>query len=190
MASTQTATGTQLLSKGTWNVDTTHSSMQFSVRHMMIARVKGTFTKFEGTVTVPDNPLESTVHVTFDPASIETGDEGRDAHLRQADFLETEKYPTAEFTSTGVRESRDGYVLDGDLTLHGVTNPVSLELEFNGVVSPDPWGLTRAGFSAETEINRKDFGIAFDAPMETGGVMVGDKVKIHLEIEVVKAAES
>jgi polyisoprenoid-binding protein YceI len=186
MASTDTA---QLLAKGTWNIDTAHSSMQFSVRHLMISRVKGSFTKFEGTVTVPDNPFEAKAHVVFDPSSIDTGDEGRDNHLRTADFLETEKYPTAEYNTTGIRESGDGYVLDGTLTLHGVTKPVTLDVEFNGVVSPDPWGLTRAGFSAETEINRKDFGIAFDATMETGGVMVGDKVKVHLEVELVLQPE-
>ncbi|MEA2843821.1 MAG: hypothetical protein QOJ69_1492 [Actinomycetota bacterium] len=183
MASTDTET--QLLAQGTWNIDPAHSSMQFSVRHLMISKVKGSFTKFEGTVTVPENPFEATAHVSFDPASIDTGDEGRDNHLRQADFLETETYPTAEYNTTGIRQSGDNYVLDGTLTLHGETRPVTLEVEFNGVVSPDPWGLTRAGFSAETEINRKDFGIAFDAPMETGGVMVGDKVKVHLDVELV-----
>ncbi len=188
MTSTVTAPQ-QLLAQGTWNIDPAHSSLQFSVRHLMISKVKGSFTKFEGTVTVPENPYEAVADVTFDPASIETGDATRDGHLRSADFFEVEKYPQARFTSTAVREEGDGYVVEGNLDLHGVTRPVSLDVEFHGV-GTDPWGGTRSGFSATTEINRKDFGINIEMPMETGGVVVGDKIKIDLEVELILQAES
>ncbi len=187
MASTDTAT--QQLAQGTWNIDPAHTSLQFSVRHLMISKVKGSFTRFGGTVTVPENPYETVIDVTFDPASIETGDPTRDGHLRSADFFEVEKYPQARFTSKGVRKEGSGYVIEGDLDLHGVTRPESLDVEFHGVAT-DPWGGTRTGFSATTEINRKDFGINIDMPMETGGVVVGDKIKVNLEVELVLQAEA
>jgi len=126
------------------------------------------------------------VEATVDMNSVTTNDDNRDAHLRSADFFHTENHPTMTYRSTGVRADGDNYVVDGELTLHGVTRPVALNLEFNGV-SGDPWGGTRAGFSAETEINRKDFGIDFNMPLDGGGVVVGDKVKVQLEIEATLA---
>ncbi len=178
-----TTTATQLPT-GTWNIDPTHSRIGFSVRHLMIAKVRGSFKTFSGAVTVPENPLEASLRVTIDPSSIDTGDENRDAHVRTSDFLDVEKYPNAEYVSTAVRPSGDDYVVEGDLTFRGVTRPVELELEFNGVVT-DPWGNTRAGFTATTEVNRRDFGVDFSAALEAGGVMVGDKVSLSIDVEVV-----
>ncbi|HVF14027.1 MAG TPA: YceI family protein [Acidimicrobiales bacterium] len=184
---TDTTASTTLLPAGTWNIDPSHSSLGFSVRHLMISKVRGVFRTFSGTVTVFEDPFQSAVQVTFDPNSLDTGDATRDQHLRSADFFEVEKYPVAEYVSTGVRAEGDGYVLEGQLTLHGVTHPVGLAVEFDGV-GGDPWGNTRAGFAATGEINRRDFGIDIQMPMETGGVVVGDKIKITIDVELVLAA--
>jgi polyisoprenoid-binding protein YceI len=173
---------------GTWTIDPVHSEVGFTVRHLMISKVRGNFTKFSGVITVAENPLESTVETTIDATSIVTGDESRDGHLRSADFLEIEKYPNLEFHSTSVTPKGSDFVVVGDLALHGVTKSVELSLEFNGV-NGDPWGGTRAGFTASTEISRKDFGIEFNMPLDGGGVMVGDKVQISLEIEAVLKAD-
>ena len=181
-----TTTTTQLLPTGTWNIDASHSSIEFSVRHLMISKVKGSFKTFSGSVTIPEDPFQASLHVSIDPNSIDTGDANRDNHLRSADFFEVEKYPTAEYVSSSVRPHGDGYMVEGELTLHGVTRPVTLDLEFNGTGS-DPWGNTRAGFTATTEINRRDFGIDITMPMETGGVVVGDKIKLSIEVELVLA---
>ena len=178
-------TATQLPT-GTWNIDPVHSHIQFSVRHLMVSKVRGSFKSFSGTVTVPENPLDASVQVSIDPASIDTGDENRDAHVRATDFFDVDKHPHAEYASTAIRPAGDDYVVEGNLTFHGVTRPVELELEFNGVVA-DPWGNTRAGFTASTEVNRHDFGVDFSAPLEAGGVMIGDKVKINLDVEMTLA---
>jgi polyisoprenoid-binding protein YceI len=177
-----TAVDATALKVGTWVIDPVHSQVGFSVRHLMVSKVKGTFDKFEGSITITDDPLQSLVTASVDVTSINTANGDRDGHLRTADFLEAEKYPNMTFRSTAVHAKGSDFVVDGELTLHGVTKNVELSLEFNGV-SPDPWGGTRAGFSAETEINRKDFGISLDMPLEGGGVVVGDKVKVTLEIE-------
>lgn len=189
MTSTDTdTTTTTTLPTGTWNIDTTHSRIQFSVRHLMISKVTGTFNTFSGTLTVPENPDEASVRVTIDPASVDTGDENRDTHVRAPDFFDVEQFPTAEFVSTAIRPAGGAFVVEGDLTFHGVTHPVSLDLEFNGVLEGDPWGLTRAGFAATGEINRQDFGVDIAMPLETGGLMVGEKIKLEIDIEVVLAA--
>ncbi|HLG69632.1 MAG TPA: YceI family protein [Chloroflexota bacterium] len=172
---------------GTWNVDPVHSDVSFSVRHMMVSKVRGRFTKFEGTIRTGGDFLASSVEASIDLNSIDTNNEQRDAHIRSADFFEVEKFPTMSFQSRSIREHGDGYVMDGELTLHGVTRPVELNLEVNGF-SKDPYGGMRAGFSASTEINRKDFGIEFNMPMDGGGVVVGDKIQIALEIEAVLQA--
>ena len=177
---------TQLLPTGTWDIDPSHSSIEFSVRHLMISKVKGSFKTFSGSVTVPEDPFQASLHVTIDPNSIDTRDANRDNHLRGGDFFEVEKYPVAEYVSRSVRPAGDGFVVEGDLTLHGVTRPVALDLDFNGT-GGDPWGNTRAGFTASTEVNRRDFGIDITMPMETGGVVVGDKVKLTIEVELVLA---
>jgi polyisoprenoid-binding protein YceI len=177
------------LTPGTWTIDPSHSEVGFVVRHMMVSKVKGRFAKVQGTITVAEDVLNSSVEATIDAASIDTRDENRDNHLRSADFFEVEAHPTLTFRSTGIRRDGDDFVLDGDLTIRGVTRPVSLELEFNGV-QPNPLaeGNPAAGFSAHTEISRKDFGLEWNVALETGGVLVADKIKIVLEIEAGLAA--
>jgi polyisoprenoid-binding protein YceI len=178
-ATTTTAAG---LVTGTWDIDPSHSEVAFSVRHLMVSKVRGTFSRFQGAIEVADDELASSVVASIEVDSVDTRDAGRDAHLRSADFFDAANHPTMEFRSTGVRAVGDGYVVDGELSLRGVTRPVSLELELNGTTT-DPWGGTRAGFSATSTINRRDFGVTFDIPGDS--VVVGDKVGIHLEIEAV-----
>src|SRR6478735_3815293 len=174
------------LTPGTWNADLSHSSVNFSVRHLVVSKVRGQFQKFDATLQIAENPLDSKVEASVDLASIDTGDDGRDNHVRGGDFFDIEQYPTMTFASTGIRPNGSDYYLDGDLTIKGVTKPVTLDLEFNGVAT-DPWGGTRAGFSAETEVNRNDFGITYNAALETGGVLIGEKLKVTIEIEAVKS---
>jgi polyisoprenoid-binding protein YceI len=170
----------------TWNIDPVHSEVGFSVRHMMVSKVRGRFTAFSGQLVTADDPADSTVTAEIDLSSINTGNEQRDEHIKSADFFEVEKYPTMTYRATGVRVEDGEYVLDGELTLKGVTKTVPLHLELNGF-GPDPYGGTRAGFTATGELNRGDFGVSFNAPMANGGVVVGDKIALHLEIEAVKA---
>ncbi|MDQ1432146.1 MAG: hypothetical protein QOF40_2748 [Actinomycetota bacterium] len=176
------------LTPGTWNVDPSHSTVGFVARHLMITKVRGHFTDFSGVLEIASDPLQSTVQATVDLASITTGDEGRDAHLRSADFFDTDGdgSPTMTFTSTGLKEDDGDYVLFGDLTVRGITRQVEFSLEFEGV-NTDPWGNTKAAFSAETEINRKDFGLEWNVALETGGVLVSEKVKVQLEIQAARA---
>jgi polyisoprenoid-binding protein YceI len=177
------------LTTGTWAIDTAHSDLSFSVRHLMVSKVKGSFRSFSGAITIAEDPQASSVTAEVDLASVDTRDEQRDNHLRSGDFFGVEEHPTMTYRSTAVRPSGDGYVVEGDLTLHGVTRRVDLELEANGV-STDPWGGTRAGFSATAEINRKDFGIDIHMPLDGGGVVVGDKIKVSLEIEAIYQAQN
>jgi polyisoprenoid-binding protein YceI len=172
---------------GSWTIDPLHSEVGFSVRHMMVSKVRGKFTKFSGEFVTAENPLVSSVNAEIDLSSIETGAEQRDAHLRSPDFFDTENHPAMTYRSTGIRAKGDGYVVDGELTLKGVTRQVPLTLEVNGF-GPDPYGGTRAGFTATAEINRQDFGVNWNAALEHGGVVVSDKVTIHLEIEAVLQA--
>ena len=179
-----TLTGIPGYVAGTWSIDPVHSEVGFTVRHMMVSKVRGKFRTFSGEIVTGENPLDSTVTAEIDLSSIDTGNEQRDAHIRSADFFEVETYPTMTYRSTGVRQDGDVYILDGKLTLKGVTKDVELALELNGF-GPDPYGGTRAGFTAIAEINRRDFGVNFTAVMETGGAVVSDKVTIQLEIEAV-----
>jgi len=172
---------------GTWTIDPLHSEVGFSVRHMMVSKVRGKFTKFSGELVTGESPLASSVTAEIDLASIDTGAEQRDGHLRSPDFFDTENHPAMSYRSTGIRAKGDGYVVDGELTLKGVTKNVPLTLELNGF-GPDPYGGTRAGFTATGEINRQDFGVTWNAAMEHGGVVVSDKVNILLEIEAVLQA--
>ena len=176
------------LTPGTWTVDPAHSTVGFVARHLMITKVRGRFTDFSGSLEVAENPLQSHVVATVNLASVDTGDEGRDAHLRGADFFDVEggASPSMTFVSTGIKDDDGDYVLFGDLTINGVTRQVEFDLEFEGV-NVDPWNNTKAGFTASTEINRKDFGLEWNVALETGGVLVGDKVKVHLEIQAVRA---
>jgi polyisoprenoid-binding protein YceI len=181
-----TAATTTKLDAGTWAIDPVHSSIAFSVRHLLVSKVRGHFDTFGGAVVVSEDGVPSvTAEIAID--SVDTRNEQRDAHLKSADFFDVENYPTAAFTSTGVRENGDHYVLDGDFTLKGVTRLVSLDLEFNGT-NPGMGHGEVAGFAASVVLNRKDFGIDIDLPLETGGSVVGDKVTITLEIEALKQA--
>jgi polyisoprenoid-binding protein YceI len=167
---------------GTWAIDPVHSEVSFVVRHMMVSKVRGRFETFSGTVTTGDDPLQSTVSATVDLSSVNTASPDRDNHIRSADFFEVETHPTMTYQSTGVRRDGDDFLLDGDLTLRGVTKPVTFKLEVNGF-GPDAFGGTRAGFSATSEINRSDFGVSYNGPIPGGGVAVSEKVTITLEIE-------
>ena len=169
---------------GTWTIDPTHSEVGFSARHMMVSKVRGKFANFSGTIVTGSNPVDSSVTAEIDLSSIDTGNADRDNHIRSADFFDVDHHRSMTFRSTGVRAWGDEYLLDGDLTLKGVTRPVSLKLELGGF-GPDPFGGVRAGFTATGEIKRSDFGIDFNAVLETGGVVVSDKVNLHLEIEAV-----
>lgn len=173
------------LTPGTWTVDAGHSNVTFSVRHLMVAKVRGRFTDFDGTITVAADALQSEVRAAVRTASVATDDEGRDAHLRGADFFDSEQFPEMSLVSTGIAPKGDDYVLTADLTIKGVTRSVDFALEFDGVAT-DPWGNTKAGFTAETQINRKDWGLEWNVALETGGVLVGEKVTITLEIEALK----
>ncbi|HEY2504883.1 MAG TPA: YceI family protein [Streptosporangiaceae bacterium] len=186
LTSATTETGIPGYEAATWTIDPVHSEVGFSVRHMMVSKVRGRFTTFSGEIVTGGDPLQSSVNAQIDLASINTGQEQRDAHIRSADFFEVEKYPTMTYQSTGVRVEDGDYVLDGELTLKGVTKNVPLKLELNGF-GPDPFGGVRAGFTATGEINRKDFNVSFDAPMANGGVVVSEKIQLHLEIEAIKA---
>jgi polyisoprenoid-binding protein YceI len=172
---------------GTWTIDPVHSEVGFSVRHMMVSKVRGKFTSFSGEIVTGETPADSSATAEIDLASIDTGADQRDAHIRSADFFDVESYPKMIYRSTGVRPDGDDFILDGDLTLKGVTRSVPLRLELNGF-GPDAFGGTRAGFTATTEINRRDFGVNFSAALQNGGAVVADKVTIHLEIEAVLAS--
>jgi polyisoprenoid-binding protein YceI len=171
---------------GTWKIDPVHSDVAFTVRHMMVSKVRGHFTKLEGELVLAPNPLDSTVTATIDLSSIDTNNPQRDADLRSANYLQIETHPAMTYRSTRIRHSEDGFDVDGELTLHGVTRQVPLALDVNGFAR-DPYGGTRAGFSATAEISRHDFGITTEIPMDGGGVVVGDKIQIFIEIEAVLA---
>jgi len=173
------------LTPGTWNVDPSHSTISFVARHLMITKVRGSFKTFTGAITVAEDRLSSTVNASIDVASVYTGDDGRDGHLKSADFFDVENNPTMTFTSTVVKQDGGDFLLVGDLTIKGITKPVELELEFEGV-NTDPWGNVKAGFSASTEINRKDWDLGWNVALEAGGFVVGDKVKLELDIQAVK----
>ena len=174
------------LTAGDWNVDPQHSAVGFVARHLMITKVRGRFDTFTGVLHVADDPLQSWVEAEVDLNSVSTGDAQRDNHLRSSDFFDIEHHPKMTFKSTSLKEDGDDYILIGDLTVLGETRPVEFELEFEGV-SADPWGGTRAGFTAEADISRKDWNLTWNMALETGGLVVGDKVKIELEIQAVKA---
>jgi polyisoprenoid-binding protein YceI len=171
---------------GTWNIDPVHSEVSFVVRHMMVSKVRGRFDKFEGAIVTAPDPLQSTVTATVDLGSVNTGNETRDNHIRSADFFHVEHHPMMTFRSTGIRADGDNFLLDGDLTLRGVTRPVTFRLEVNGF-GPDPYGGTRAGFSATAEINRNEWGVSYNGPIPGAGtgMVLSDKATINLEVEAI-----
>jgi polyisoprenoid-binding protein YceI len=187
MTASTTATTIPGYVAGTWTIDPVHSEIGFSARHMMVSKVRGKFSNFSGQIVTAEDPFKSSATAEIDLKSITTGNDQRDEHLRSADFFEVETYPTMTYRSTGARFEDGNYVLDGELTLKGITKRVPLVLELNGF-GPDPYGGTRAGFTASGELNRSDFNVSFNAPLQNGGVVVGDKITLHLEIEAVLAA--
>lgn len=178
--------GLTIPAPGTYVLDPAHKLVGFTARHMMVSKVRGHFEDATATITVADDPLQSSVVATIQAASITTGQNDRDNHLRSGDFLEVEKYPTLEFRSTGVKSySGNEFVLAGDLKIKDVTRPVELKVEFEGV-GRSPYGQDIFGFSASTEIDREEFGLTWNVALETGGVMVGKKVKIEIEGEAIR----
>jgi polyisoprenoid-binding protein YceI len=177
-------------SVSTWNIDAAHSVAEFKVKHMMISNVKGQFTGVTGNLTLDEADItNSTVEATIDAATITTGDAQRDAHLKSADFFDVEKFPTLAFKSARVSKLGEGELaLEGELTIHGVTRKVNFAVEGPTVPGKDPWGNTRIGISATTKINRKDYGLSWNAALETGGILVGEEVTITLDVQFVKAA--
>jgi polyisoprenoid-binding protein YceI len=167
---------------GTWTIDNAHSEVGFSIRHLMISKVRGKFQNFSATFVTAENPLESSVTASAEVASVSTNDENRDAHLRTGDFFEAEKYPTINFVSTGVRVVDGEYKVDGDLTIKGVTLPVTFDFEFGGF-GGDPYGNYKAGATAQAVVNREEFGLMYNATLETGGVLLGEKVTITLDLQ-------
>jgi len=168
---------------GTWDIDPVHTDVSFAVRHMMVGKVRGRFATVSGEIVTGDDVTGSSVTASIDSASVDTGNAQRDGDLRSARFLDVEKYPLWTFRSTGVRADGDGFAVDGELTIRDITRPVTLALEVNGF-GPDASGGTRAGFSAAATIDRNDFGVDTKLPLD-GGVVVGDKVQVTLEIEAV-----
>ena len=179
--------GLTLPTEGTFVIDKSHSQVGFSVRHLMVSKVRGRFADFEGELVVAEDPSQSSVEVTIEAKSIDTNDVNRDNHVRTNDFLNADEYPTITFRSRKVELGKSDWKVTGDLTVRGVTRPIVLDVEFQGVVQ-DPWGNQRLGFSATGEIDRNDFGVSFNAALETGGVVVGPKVKLEIEAEAVRQA--
>jgi len=171
----------------TWTIDPSHSTVEFVAKHMMITTVKGRFAELEGTIVADEaNIGDSTVEVTMQAASLDTRSEQRDAHLRSPDFLDVETYPTVTFRSTRIEGTKDEFQLTGDLTIRGVTRPITLDVTFEGE-GKDPWGGTRASFSAKGKFDRRDFGLTWNVALETGGILVSNEVKINIEAQVVAA---
>lgn len=174
---------------GHWVVDSSHSNVEFVARHLMVAKVRGRFTTYSAEFDIADRPEDSALSVTIDAASITTGDDARDGHLRGPDFLDLENHPNITFTSTDIRATGLGdssWSVTGDFTVRGVTKPLTLQVEFNGV-AVDPWDNTKAFFSASGEFDRDEYGVEWNQPLANGGVVVGKKVKIELEIEAAQS---
>ncbi|MCL6594022.1 MAG: YceI family protein [Alicyclobacillus sp.] len=176
------------MAKTSWQLDTAHSSIDFSIKHMMFATVRGSFHQFSGRIVAdPEDLTTAEIEFTVEVASIDTRNADRDAHLKGADFFDVEHYPQIKFQATRItRAGSVQYDVTGDLTIRGITRPVTFRANFDGQ-GKDPWGNLRAGFSAEGSINRKDFGLTWNAPLETGGVLVGEDVKISIQIEATQA---
>ncbi|WP_328651594.1 YceI family protein [Micromonospora sp. NBC_00330] len=180
--------GLTIPAAGTYALDVAHKRVGFVARHMMVSKVRGEFNEATATITVAEDPLQSSVVATIQAASVDTTQADRDAHLRSPEFLDAEKFPTLEFRSTGVKSRRGGeFVLNGELTIKDVTRPVELEVEFEGV-GRSPFGQDIFGFSASTEIDREEFGLTWNVALETGGVLVSRKIKIEIEGEAVRQA--
>jgi polyisoprenoid-binding protein YceI len=171
---------------GTWEIDPVHSEVSFVVRHMVVSKVRGRFDRFNGTIVTNEDLARASVNVTIDASSVNTNEPNRDNHIRSVDFLDVENFPNITFHSTAVRSEGDEFSIDGDLTIRGITHPVTLDVEVNGF-TPDPYGGTRAGFSATTEINRQDFGVSYNGPIPgaNNAMVLSDRVTLTLEVEAV-----
>lgn len=182
---TRTVGGVEVPAPGTYALDVSHSSVGFSVRHLMVSKTKGRFADFSGTVTIAEDPLASSVEVEIQAASADTRDETRDGHLRSPDFFDVEQFPTLTYRSTKVTPAGRGtWTVEGDLTVRDITLPVPLEVSFEGAAK-DPWGGARIGFTARTELDREAFGLTWNQALETGGVLVGKQVRIDIEAEAI-----
>lgn len=185
MTATQTTTtGDLAIPAGTWHIDRAHSQVGFSVRHLGLSRVRGRFEDFTGSITVGTEPGDAEVEATIQAASVNTDEPNRDQHLRSADFLDVEHHPTVAFRSTAVREGGGHWLVDGELTLHGVARPVVLDAEIEGIGS-DTAGNLRVAFTGRTQVDRGDFGLRWNQPLDGGGVLVGKRVTIELEVQAV-----
>jgi polyisoprenoid-binding protein YceI len=182
----ESAVGVEVPAKGTWKLDPNHTVIGAVARHLMVTKVRGKFDTFQGAIHIGDTPEESWAELEIDAASIDSGVEQRDEHLRSADFLDVEHHPKITFASTGVKRTGDNKLeVTGDLTIRGVTRPVALDVTFEGV-SPDPWGGTRAGFTISGELRREDWDMSWNVPLETGGVLVSKTVDLEIEAQAVK----
>jgi polyisoprenoid-binding protein YceI len=187
-APTRTLDGVVLPEAGTYNIDASHSQVGFLVRHLVVAKVRGTFDSYSGSITIGDDPADSSVEVTIDTGSINTRDEQRDAHLRNPDFFDSDAFPTMTYKSTSVKHQKGNrWLVDGELTIKDVTRSVPLEVELEGNTA-DPWGNSRSVFSASAQIDRDAFGLSWNQALETGGFLVGKDVKIEIELETVRQA--
>lgn len=189
-ASLRTVDGLQLPAPGIWEIDPAHSSVSFVVRHLMVSKVRGKFGKFSGTIEVADAPGTSKVDATVDASTVDTGEPNRDNHIRSADFLDVEHYPTIDFTASGpVQTKGTHFTLTGNLTIRGVTKPVTLDAEYLGLIVHPQMG-TRMGLSATGEINKDDFGVSFNAALETGGFVLGKTIRLEVEVEAIQKPAS
>lgn len=182
----RTVAGVTVPEAGTYTIDPEHSVVEFVVRHLGLAKVRGRFNEFEGTVEIADDIEQSSARATIKAASIDTRNTDRDAHLRSSDFLDAENHPTLEYRSAGVRQEDGEWLLDGELSIAGQTRPVTLTVEFEGAAT-DPWGNARVGFSARGAVNREDYGLTWNQPIEGGGWLVGKEIKLDLSVEAIKS---
>lgn len=182
---TREVDGRELPQPGTYAIDNAHSMVEFVARHLMVTKVRGRFNDFSGTIEIAERPEDSSVQVSIRADSLDSGDPKRDEHLRTADFLEVDRYPTLEFVSTKVEPAGRSWKVTGDLSVHGQTHPVVLDVEFDGAFG-DPWGGERIGFTATTEVDREGWGLTWNQALETGGFLVGKKVRIELSIAAVR----
>ena len=180
---TRTIAGKSVPAAGKWEIDKAHSKVEFVARHLMVTKVRGSFSDYDGTIIVGDDPTESRIDVTMKAASITTGAVDRDAHLRSADFLDAESYEDVHFVSTLIEDRGDGWVARGELTIKDVTRTVDLAFEFLGATN-DPWGNAKAAFEAHTEIDREEFGLTWNVALESGGVLVSKKIKIEIDLQL------
>lgn len=182
MSATRYIEGRLVPVAGTWQIDHAHTDLRITARHLMVAKVRGTFEDFDGSIVVGEDPLQSTVEIEAKAGSVTTGTADRDAHLRSSDFLDAEQHPLVIFKSTALEPSGEYWKLTGDLTIRGVTKPVTFDLAFEGGTT-DPYGNTKAGFTATGEIERREWGLTWNVPLESGGVLVSEKFKIEFDVE-------